>query len=149
MSGVLLTRLRKEAKMNEKPNSTSLKHYGVKGMRWGVRKDRRSRSKGSKDYKRAKALSKKNRKDLTNREMQELIKRKSLEKQYKTVNPSTVSRGMSAANSILKVTATASRGSAAIIAAAAVGKKVVANAKYTKGFMEAYPYLKKAASSLN
>ena len=132
--------------MNEKPNSTVLVHHGVKGMRWGVRKKSR-RSTGSKDHKRAKALSKKKPENLTNKEMQDLIKRKGLEKQYKSVNPSAVQRGMTLSNKVLQVTATASRGSAAILAAAAVGKKIYRTAKDAKAFVDVYPYLKKAADN--
>ena len=86
-----------ESQMKDRdPNivhSNHLEHFGVKGMKWGVRKDlsktksttgrrvRRQRI-GSEDYTRAKALRKKKPSELSNREMQELVSRMNLERQY-------------------------------------------------------------------
>jgi len=71
-----------------------LQHFGVKGMRWGVRK---SSTEGggspneSQDHATAKASAKKARKHgskaLTNNELQALITRMNLEKQYASVAP--------------------------------------------------------------
>lgn len=87
-----------------------LYHYGVKGMKWGVRKDR-SKSSGSsrkkretygwsKDAKRANSIKKKSVKQMTNKELQTLNKRMELEKNYSRLNPSKVRKGMAAAATI-------------------------------------------------
>jgi hypothetical protein len=86
------------------PVDTVLSHFGVKGMKWGVRKDRPSRvtvstgpggrvkttggfdRKPSSDAVRAARLGQRAKKStvrsLSNDELQALIKRKNLEKQY-------------------------------------------------------------------
>lgn len=66
-----------------------LKHYGVKGMRWGVRKERSSGGSKkiySKDYLpilRAKAKG--NAKRMSNRDLQDAIFRMRLEKEYQSL----------------------------------------------------------------
>lgn len=67
--------------------SDSLKHYGVKGMRWGVRKrgdrvpaiERRPKSD---DFKEAQALRKKRPAELSNAELKKLNERMQLEQNY-------------------------------------------------------------------
>lgn len=74
-----------------------LQHYGVKGMRWGFRKDggsggrKAASSKESADSKKAAAAKAKvgrkgNTKALSNDELQALVKRMNLEKQYKNLS---------------------------------------------------------------
>jgi hypothetical protein len=62
-----------------------LEHFGVKGMKWGVRK-RRDSSPGSSDYERASAAKNvaktKGTKALSNEELQALVNRMNLEQQY-------------------------------------------------------------------
>lgn len=67
-----------------------LKHYGVKGMKWGVTNaSRPSGSSASDDHKEAVAAQRKiqrsGTKALSNKELQSLITRKNLEKQYHTM----------------------------------------------------------------
>lgn len=57
-----------------------LEHFGIKGMHWGVRKDRSSKT--SQDYKDAQALRKKKPSELSNAELKKLTERINLEKQY-------------------------------------------------------------------
>ena len=72
-----------------------LAHHGIKGQKWGIRRNRPSRSTGnshvSEDHKNAqeaKALAKKHgAKALTNKQLQDLITRMNLEKQYASVAP--------------------------------------------------------------
>jgi hypothetical protein len=64
-----------------------LAHFGVKGMKWGVRGSRPDMS--SPEHKQAKALSKKRTSELTNEELQALITRKNLEKQHTQLSPET------------------------------------------------------------
>lgn len=71
-----------------------LKHYGVKGMRWGKRK---AATPGTPDAERAKELKtravKEGTKSLSNRELQDLVTRMNLEQQYSRLNPKTKSDG--------------------------------------------------------
>ncbi len=76
-----------------------LYHYGVKGMKWGVRKDRSSsrknKTKGwSKDAKRANSIKKKSVKQMSNAELKELNKRMELESNYHRLNPNKVKTGL-------------------------------------------------------
>ena len=86
-----------------------LYHYGIKGMKWGVRrfqnkdgsytpagrKRRSDKTKGwNKDAKRAYAIKKKNINQMSNKELQELNKRQELENKYRQNNPSAIKRGM-------------------------------------------------------
>lgn len=77
-----------------------LAHYGVKGMRWGVRKkDRGSSDDGpkSEDARRARthrSTVKKGGTDaLSNKELQELVTRLNLEQQYSRLNAETTTLG--------------------------------------------------------
>lgn len=73
-----------------------LAHYGVKGMKWGVRKDR-PYVPGSDDAERAKSLKTRatteGTRALSNHELQDLVTRMNLEQQYSRLNPQTKSLG--------------------------------------------------------
>lgn len=82
--------------------SSELYHFGVKGMRWGVRKARSSGSgtksyKPSRDYNAANRLRQKAKqsgaKSLTNKEMKMVNTRLELEKKYNQLNPSSIEKG--------------------------------------------------------
>lgn len=90
-----------------------LEHYGVLGMKWGVRRSRANSLKrsagnqetndeGSDDYKNVSALKKKGTKNLSTNELRELTQRMQLEKQYSDLSPSSYSKGMKFANKVLK-----------------------------------------------
>lgn len=80
-----------------------LMHYGVPGMKWGVRKARKKnyiskavkkrRSSYSQDYTDTEKLRKKNYKQLSNSELKSLNKRLELESNYKRLNPKGVEKG--------------------------------------------------------
>lgn len=69
-----------------------LEHYGVKGMKWGVRKDRTgvgaSSASASEDHINVAALRKKKVSQLSNAEIKAVTERMNLEKKYREMNPS-------------------------------------------------------------
>lgn len=76
-----------------------LYHFGVKGMKWGVRKDRkrsisskRSRS-DSKDYTESRDLLKKSQNKLSNAELRKINERLNLEQQYSNLTTSQKRKG--------------------------------------------------------
>lgn len=73
-----------------KPDANTLGHFGVKGMHWGQRKAA-VKAAQSTDHTRAVALKKKVKStkvsSLTNSELQTVIARMNLEKQWATLNP--------------------------------------------------------------
>ena len=87
--------------------SDQLTHYGVLGMKWGRRKDRRSsatsssNSRPSNDHKRKVKLEKKKLSELTNDEIRELNTRLQLERQYRDLNPQTINKGKNVVTDIL------------------------------------------------
>ena len=82
-----------------------LQHYGVLGMKWGVRRVRKnSGSTGTgkrnsriedvnEDYRRA--HSKKSVKDMSDKELREMINRLQMEQNYERLSQSNISKGMS------------------------------------------------------
>lgn len=85
-------------------NEAYLMHYGVKGMKWGVRKSKSS--KYSKDYNESRALKRKNYKQLSNEELKTLNKRLELESNYKRLNPNVIQRGLNVSKRILVTSGT-------------------------------------------
>lgn len=87
-----------------------LAHYGVLGMRWGVRKDRQSRSSG-KTKRRApseqqieksrRRVGVNQRRTLSEEELKKRIERLELEKRYKDLSDNDVNRGRKVVSSIL------------------------------------------------
>ena len=69
-----------------------LSHYGVMGMKWGVR--RNSNRPMSDDAKTAKHLKQKKVGEMSNAELRKLNERINLEQNYKRLNPSTIKKGM-------------------------------------------------------
>jgi hypothetical protein len=71
-----------------------LEHYGVKGMRWGIRRRSGATSPGSDDYQRSTAAKAKIKtgggtKALSNKELQDLVTRMNLEQQFSRLQPPT------------------------------------------------------------
>ena len=84
-------------------NNNYLSHYGVLGMKWGVRRDRstsgssrrkRRSDSYSDDYKDYQKLKKRKTSSLSNAELRRLNDRMNLEQNYRRMNPSKISRGM-------------------------------------------------------
>lgn len=79
--------------------SNELYHYGVLGMKWGVRRNR-SRSGGSRrkrfmsdDAREASAIKKKKVNQMSNAELKKLNERKRLEQEYSRLNPNAAKKG--------------------------------------------------------
>ena len=97
------------------PNSNQspeLYHFGVKGMRWGVRKASPSGSgtksyNSSRDYNAANRLRRKAKqsgaKSLTNKEMKMVNTRLELEKKYNALNPSALDKGQRALSATVTI----------------------------------------------
>ena len=95
-----------------------LAHYGVKGMKWGVRRyqnkdgsytnagKRRRRSQNSSDYEETRPLRKKSPKQLSNEELKKLNKRLNLESEYRRLNPRGIFRGQQAAKTVISIAGT-------------------------------------------
>jgi hypothetical protein len=87
-----------------------LAHYGVLGMKWGVRKKSKGRVKTSKrsskyssDYKESQKLRKKSSKELSNDQLKTLNRRMNLEQEYNRLSTSSVNRGESYAKRAIAV----------------------------------------------
>lgn len=79
----------------------SLYHYGIPGMRWGVRRKRdtvnRTKGRGSQgsgDHQKTRKYKGRGMKNLSTQELKELNQRLQLEKQYKDLTPAKITRGM-------------------------------------------------------
>ena len=92
-----------------------LMHHGVKGMKWGVRRvkrsvastNRRRTSRYSKDYNETRLLRRKSSKQLSNEDLKKLNKRMNLEQEYNRLSTSEVNRGLSVAKKILSASGVA------------------------------------------
>lgn len=91
-----------------------LKHYGVLGMKWGVRKDRKPQGYGNPNYKGPKKskprsadrvevdkLRRNPRSSLSNKDLETANKRLRLEQEYKKLNTQQKSKGRRIAGEIL------------------------------------------------
>lgn len=85
-----------------------LAHHGVKGMKWGVRHDRKgsrvSRMRNYTGSKKSNALKEARRKDIdtmSNQELQDTINRLNLEKQYRSLTQVDIGFGSRKAQEVL------------------------------------------------
>ena len=97
--------------MKETGELDILAHYGIKGMRWGVRRVNPSgksykKEEESEDYKKSREQKARPLSSMSNKELKELNNRLQLEKTYKEItgtNQSVIKRGMKPAKEILEV----------------------------------------------
>lgn len=90
-------------------HAAELKHAGVKGMRWGYRKQpgggvkKTGRTKGHPDAERAATIKRKRLNEMSNDELKEVNKRMQLETQFRQLNPSIITRGQNIINRTLGI----------------------------------------------
>lgn len=104
-------------------DNEALTHFGVKGMKWGVRRaDRPESSADSVVFKGIKTKGKDGVRTLSNEELQTFIARANLEKQFKALNPSAFKRGQEGLKTILGIGRTANE--ALAFASSPAGKQM-------------------------
>ena len=90
---------------------SDIRHYGVKGMKWGVIKSkttgRRRKNPSSEDHNESRALKKRKLRTLSNAEIAKVNKRLQLEQNYRKLNPGHVARGKALAKGIIATAGTA------------------------------------------
>ena len=101
-----------EKTFTEKYNH-ELYHYGVLGMKWGVRRNRKSASSSasnaktkrkrvpSEDHLQAQQIKKKKLYEMSNKEIETVTRRMQLEQNYKNLNRQQISRGQKFVTDIL------------------------------------------------
>lgn len=118
------------AELNNPDPDDFLAHYGVKGMKWGVRKDRvkkpRSKRPKSSEHEESRRIKKKKLSEMTNEEIATLTRRLQLESQYNRLNPNAYQQGRAAINEI--TSAINSANTIAGLPSSAIGKAVIAGA---------------------
>lgn len=81
-----------------------LEHFGIKGMKWGVRRKRQGNGRvDSSDFSNTKHLRNRRTRELSNREIQEINNRINLETNYNRLNPSRMARGRHAAMTVIAI----------------------------------------------
>ena len=97
-------------------------HYGIKGMKWGIRKkavssgkkikskasslNKKRISSYSKDYQETKTLRRKSSKKLSNDQLKTLNKRMELEQNYNRLSTSSINRGVNVARQLVGIAGT-------------------------------------------
>lgn len=74
-------------------NNNELMHFGVKGMKWGVRKAHKKASK-SDDAKEYSSIRKKKVSQMSNTELRKANDRANLEQNYRRLHPNAIKKGM-------------------------------------------------------
>lgn len=129
-----------QTKANSRTSSDYLEHYGIKGMKWGVRRTpeqlgRRTfkKRKQSDEYRRSREIKKKRVFEMTNQELRDLNNRLQLEKSYKDLkkSQSVISKGKQASNKALKTVGKVGSAALAIAAVYKVQDKIIEQYRMT------------------
>lgn len=123
------------AELNNETPEDFLAHYGVKGMKWGVRKDRVKKSRKTKrtessEHTESRRIKRKKLSEMTNDEIGTLNRRLQLEQQYNQLNPSVYRQGRNAIKEVTSVINTAN--TVASLPSSPLGKSVIAGAGKVK-----------------
>lgn len=113
-----------------------LEHFGIKGMKWGVRNRRtiapnskKQYRKTSQDYRKAQQLKKRGHASLSNDQLKKVNERLNLEQNYRRLNPTALERLKREKKTIEALLATVGITSIAAIAQTDTFKKVVQSGK--------------------
>lgn len=112
-----------------------LAHYGVKGMKWGVRKDRvkkgrKAKRQASDQHIESRRIKQKKLSEMSNDEIATLNRRLQLERQYLQLNPNLYRQGRSHLSDALTLVDTVDKVSR--LPDSALGKAVIAGAGKVK-----------------
>lgn len=80
-----------------------LEHFGIKGMKWGHRNTKRTRTPSSEDSTIARDIRKKPARTLTNKELKDANQRTKLETEFRRMNPTKVQKGHATAKALLAI----------------------------------------------
>ena len=120
--------------MGKMINEEELMHYGVMGMRWGVRRASK-RSGGSKKGKKKKTSQQQQQKRrMSNKELQSRVKRMKLEKQYRELTSELIPKEKSKIEKLISTAETVSKlSSSALIIYKNLNQFAELSAKKKKG----------------
>lgn len=120
--------------MGKMINEEELMHYGVMGMRWGVRRASK-RSDGSKKGKKKKASQQpQTKRRMSNKELQSRVKRMKLEKQYRELTSELIPKEKSKIEKLISGAETVSKlSSSALIIYKNLNQFAELSAKKKKG----------------
>lgn len=103
---IVLTKSIKQDVSHEDRTAIFLEHHGVKGMKWGTRKDTKSRPSSS-DFRKTQPFRGRPSHELTNKQIKLVNERLNLEQNYHRLNPNTATRGHNAVKGFLAAAGTA------------------------------------------
>lgn len=83
-------------------NNNKLAHYGVMGMRWGVKRANKSNSTSSSKTKANQEPKKKNAQDMSDEELRKVVNRLQMERQYSQLSEGSVNKGKQYMQKVIK-----------------------------------------------
>lgn len=104
-------------------------HYGILGMKWGVRRDNPSSGSSSRTKKQKKVTLKQKAKTMSDDELKKAVNRLQMEKQYSQLSSEDVSRGKAFAQKLMKAGTT-------IAAVTTTGLTIYNNAEKIKSILK-------------
>lgn len=102
-----------------------LEHYGIKGMKWGIRRKRGPSGRVSSDYSRSRGLLKKKISQLSDDDLQSLNKRLEMERKLRQVDPRISAEGKRQVGKFMTTFGAGLLGGVAGAAATASAAKVI------------------------